>query len=262
MNDSYEQLIQDAKHDYHDYIIHPKEDYVGGKKVERPRWYDIGLAEDATEELNLWNYWQGVDVEDPKLMLVGQDWGCIDQESLCVANIKQIADDPHTKAQYFTGADKSRFDFDTDKNLIAIFEELTGHKLDKQRYDDLYFTNLCLGYRQDKSTGYWKQSWMSMDAKRCFPRLVKIKRPAVIVCLGQATSKTAYRALTGKTLSMPHGFNAYIDNQNGGVELFDYDNAKFIAMPHPGGMGTANRKRAKGSYWSLLDDWTFLKDVF
>lgn len=266
MTDSYTQLIKKAKGDYLDYRIHPET--VGRKRRGKivfelcPRWYDIGLGDGAVEELNLWNYWQGIGVEHPKLMLVGQDWGHIKPDRRYIENIRQIASDPDTEVQYLSDCGENSRDFDTDNNLRDIFQHHLDRKLFERRYPDLYFTNLCLGYRMDDTTGYWRQSWMTIDAHRYFRSLVEIKQPTVIVCLGHATSKTAYKALTGRTLKMPNGFYGYIDNQGDGLKLTDYCNARFFAVPHPGGMGKANRESAKGGNKSMVDDWAFLKTVF
>lgn len=35
--------------------------------------------------------------EQPKLMVVGQDWGCINQEDKCFENIREIASNPETE---------------------------------------------------------------------------------------------------------------------------------------------------------------------
>lgn len=162
MNEEYRTLIEDAKRDYtsRDEVIRRE----GKEDIPCPRWYDLGLDAPFAEELNLWNYWQGVGGQDhPTLMVVGQDWGKIDVDSPSFKNIQAIATDPRCKVQYLTGCKLDKLDFQTDRALIEIFRTHSVGKrnLMEERYPDLYFTNLCLGYRQDMSTGYWRQSWMS-----------------------------------------------------------------------------------------------------
>jgi len=256
MDTAYKELIQEAKKDYatRPLSLHTK----AGKEEPCPKWYDLGIDGDYTEELNLWNYWQGVGVDRPKLMLVGQDWGHVDTEDTSFENISIIAQDPATDTQYLSGISA----FQTDEKLIEIFDEHLDRDLRNERYSDLYFTNLCLGYRQDKSSGYWRQSWMTEDAGKYFKRLVDIKRPEVIVCLGRGTAETAFRALTGKKLKMGKGFYDFIESDENGLSLPECGGARFYAMAHPGGMGAANRKSKRGGGKSVIDDWAFLAEFF
>lgn len=44
------------------------------------------------EEHNLWTYWQGRGVRHPKIMVVGQDWGSIEQSKKYFQYIKEHPD--------------------------------------------------------------------------------------------------------------------------------------------------------------------------
>lgn len=259
MNEEYKSLIEKAKNDY------AKREKVlkqpGKRDILCPRWYDLGLKGSFVEELNLWNYWQGIGVDQPKLMVVGQDWGKIDVGSPLFKNIQAIAANPDGDTRYLSGYEFEDIDFQTDKELVNIFETHLGWDLINNRRKELYFTNLCLGYRQDNSTGDWRESWLSNDMGY-FSSLVEIKRPEAIVCLGRATSEKAYQALTGKKLEIPSRFNDFLDGESNGMTLPICGSPKFYAMAHPGGRGTFNRKRSKGDGWSVVDDWAFLRDLF
>lgn len=257
MDTAYKELIQEVKKDYE--IRLSTVQTKTGEEKRCPKWYDLGIDGEFTEELNLWNYWQGIGVDHPKLMLVGQDWGHVDTEDESFENIRAIAQDPATDTQYLSGISA----FQTDNALIKIFDTHLKEKRDlRKRHSDLYFTNLCLGYRQDKSSGYWRQSWMTEDADKYFKRLVDIKRPEVIVCLGRGTAETAFRALTGEKLKMSKGFYDFIESDENGLPLPECGGARFYAMAHPGGMGAANRKSKRGGGKFVIDDWAFLAEYF
>lgn len=114
------------------------------------------------------------------------------------------------------------------------------------------------------------------DDTEYFMRLVGIKRPKAIVCLGRAASEAAYKTLAGKRLEIPKGSTGFYDfiasKKNGRIiELcrsMTHDSAfeqterpRFYAMAHSGGMGAANRKSKRGGGKDVVDDWTFLSDL-
>ncbi|WP_165060734.1 hypothetical protein [Adlercreutzia sp. ZJ154] len=248
---SYEELVQTVKDDYQ----HRSMEKDSNGKLP-PKWHNLDLTSGNREEINLWTYWQGVGVTHPKLMVVGQDWGCMKGQNQTIKCIEAIACDNSTDTQYLDNRHlNDNRDFTTDNNLIKIFKDL-GRDIEHKRYSDLFFTNLCLGYRQDATSGYFKQKWMTEDAEKYFPALVKLMQPEAIVCLGEATAKTAYRVLEGKPLLMPEKFKGFLDNQTAeGIPLSS--GIKFFAMAHPGGMGRANRSRWGGD---IFKDWTILRN--
>ena len=82
----------------------------------------------------------------------------------------------------------------TDKNLIKLFNNL-GYDLHR-RYDELFFTNFCLGCRKDTETGMHRE-WMKKDSD-LFKRLYDILEPENIITMGMRTFECVYYALTGE----------------------------------------------------------------
>ena len=64
----------DKRKRYQELILKVKTDYDNRDREQsrsnvRLNWFD------SCQEINLWTYWQGRGNFDPKIMLVGQDWG-------------------------------------------------------------------------------------------------------------------------------------------------------------------------------------------
>lgn len=246
MFSNYEELVAAVADEYRS--------YEGGRL-----WHDPYFAEakdDPVElsEINLWTYWQGLGVRNPKLLLIGLDWGSLKTQSSAVENVKAIAkeDKDNRVTRYLDGSDPEHPGaFDTDWNLVKIFKDkdtFNRKGIDRESYDDLFFTNLYLGYRPEKSTGKVTTPWSKKDTEVFLPALVDILDPDYIVCLGQDVAKNVYESLTHSSLKGINRFNDYIDRQNieGPTRC---GTADFFAMPHPGYWGTRNRKG------DFLDDW-------
>ena len=57
------------------------------KKTEKDFFVNNSNYE-RLEEHNLWTYWQGRGVRHPKIMVVGQDWGSVEQSNKYFEYIK------------------------------------------------------------------------------------------------------------------------------------------------------------------------------
>ena len=150
---------------------------------------------EAGDQINLWTYWQGYQLEDidekgVDILLVGQDWGSPSKNLEIMDNIKRIqSGDP--EASYLP--DKLTR---TDQNLVELFEELGCHIMDKNPGKRLFFTNYSLGYRGDGSqTGGMTKGLLRQD-KTYFIKLVEVLKPKIIICLG----KMVYEVVTDKTV--------------------------------------------------------------
>lgn len=160
---------------------------------------------EACEEINLWTYWQGRGNYAPKYLLVGQDWGCADDDNgkRFIENIqamKRGQDVSHI-------GDKISW---TDRNLVALFEHLGYLDIGSVRYEDLFFTNLCLGYRSAGTSGNLKKNWLR-QAYPFFRRLVQILEPPTIICLGRDTFAGVLEALCLKKPKIKR-YNDFIES--------------------------------------------------
>ena len=223
-------------------------------------------GENICQEINLYTYWQGFGYakNTPKIkyLLVAQDWGnpFNDENKLVMERINKMNDGDKT-VNYF-GDEKV---YNTDKNLIELFEVLGYKNIKDNRYDDLFFTNFCLRYRSGKQAGGMTKKIMMNDAEE-FKRLCEILEPENILCLGKITAECAYEALTGDGTwkEIYGGFKNYNDFLENHAELtVNCGNsvARFFPLAHCGGMGTANRNRNRNlpkendPLYYQKDDW-------
>lgn len=220
---------------------------------------------DACKEINLWAYWQGRNhVDSTKLMLVGQDWGCAEEDKETVQNVLAINQ----------GRDVRYLDnikiCPTDQSLITLFDSIGYRDIAKIDYSDLFFTNLILGYRSHNCSGNFKAAWIN-DSKALFKELVKIIQPEVILCLGRLTAVGALKSLESPIppLLKAGKFNAFIESNENPIEV-RYGTGKTLylfAFAHCGQMGTLNRNRQEGittssSLNNQIKDWKRILNCF
>ncbi len=234
-----------------------RKDYLSRIPVKNSKGVYLTWAEDC-HEINLWTYWQGLGSYDAKIMLVGQDWGYIDQTSRVLNNIREINQGLRTDYSF----DETN---PTDNHLSELFSVI-NYDL-SQRCDDLFFTNFVLGYRSEGLSGNLMHVWIAEDAPY-FSRLVNIIEPKVIICLGKDTFRNVQYACTGK---MPRigKYNSFIESSQNPVTLplLSGKTVTSFAVAHCGTIGTMNRNRTavNGMIKSSLDlnlqkeDWKRIK---
>lgn len=239
-------------------------------------WAPYINGENICQEINLYTYWQGLSYAEktPKIkyLLVGQDWDNPFADSIDEKSKKLSAEKFVERIGKINGGDKNiryiDFDYDvysTDKNLIELFKVL-GYDILNHRYDELFFTNFCLGYLTE---GKVNETLMMHDAK-LFKKLCEILEPENILCLGQLTSECAYEALNGEGTWKKNysGFKSYSDFIENHAELSvncGKTAARFYPLAHCGGMGTANRNRnlpkQNDSLYYQKQDWKKIYEV-
>lgn len=196
-------------------------------------------------EVNLWNYWQGFGNTYVDIVVMGQDWGNPENNSQIMGNIKKIQSGDDS-AHYCGRYDSSKLSV-TDENLKALVGVLrtsdgeTFKEIDTRRYDGLFFTNYCLGYRSGQESGGMTHKIMEQD-DTFFIRLLKILKPKVVICLGKITYERAVSVLSGKSFRI-HNYN---DCLNTGKNVYQEGDSPFVfGMGHCGNFGT-NRNRVRG----------------
>ena len=234
--EEYDKLIEDVKASYQK----PPED-INSDGVYMT-WFD------DCREINLWTYWQGQGCLDPKIMLVGQDWGAID-DAQTISNVSNMNSGSEC------GCFGSKI-YDTDRNLNSLFESIGYHDIINNRYPDLFFTNLSLGYRSKGMSGNLKDTWLRHDYP-FFERLVMILDPEIIICLGKATFEGVLKALDIKEKPKIKRYNDFIASDLNPVRIEKNGHeVRIYGFAHCGAMGTLNRNNKKdGSLDKQIEDW-------
>ena len=268
---AYDKLVELVKEDYssRDHSI----------DIALNRLYVGACSYKDMKEINLWTYWQG-DL-NAKILVLGQDWGSFhtgkagrELDNRMLQNLKKM--DAGISSFYFDGIPK-KMRSTTDNNLIKLMKEL-GYDIENKRIEGLFFSNLCLGYRNEGYSGGFKQKWLTDDAKYLtgfdlggghIAGLLEIIRPLLVICLGKEVYKVTRNAL-GNPISEKELKDFYynLDKEEKGNEggnfvdcYFNGHKLRVYGVSHPGGMGIANRraKSVKEKGLSGLDlqlhDW-------
>lgn len=218
---------------------------------------------DWCDEINLWTYWQGRGVSSPRIMLIGQDWGCPDVElknriEKCKKQLLSPQEDK--KEYYFAENGASQIDFATDKNLVDLFRSVDDKYQDIStfRYDDLFFTNICLGYRNQGASGGYTTSWITEIERSVYPQLLRILKPKLIICLGRQTYESFLNVMNKKDKRKRTPYNDFIEANN--KNPFMIGEIPVFSFAHCGAMGTLNRNDKKDNSLSKqIEDWKYIK---
>lgn len=207
-------------------------------------------------EVNAWTYWQGVGVRNPKVLIVGQDWGSLNGSEKFFAAIDEIqADVSDCSVKYFKylpEVENGGGEFATDINLVKCLSFIGYEDALHVRYPDLFFTNLVPGYRKEsKSTGGFKAAWVTKQVKDDFRELVEVLNPKVIICLGKDTFKQVCQLYGKKGVLQRKNWNTYLSDQAVPVEIEDGGRTIYVfASAHPGYFGMKNRGQE-----NVYEDW-------
>lgn len=208
---------------------------------------------DVCNEINLWTYWQGgIDNLNAKILLVGQDWGCVNECN------EQTLDYMINKGRYPNKHYMDNNNNETDKNLCDLFEHI-GYDVRNNNPQDLFFTNFVLCYREKGLSGGFKQRWAN-NCSVYFVRLVKIVQPKIIVCLGRDVYYSVMRAF-GQKISSGR-YNDIIEKGEQVVIIDDFS-VHIFPMAHCGVMGINNRNKGASCNGLNLQmkDWEAIKNI-
>lgn len=228
------------------------------------------------EEHNLWTYWQGRDVRHPKIMVVGQDWGSVEQSKKYFEYIKNH---PEEKLVSYVQVKKDnpemkKSEFMTDRELQCFFNKHLGYTdICQNQHKDLYFTNLIPGFRNGtSSTGNSSdaQKEITEDVLTDFKQLLEILHPEFIICLGRIVSESIDRAYNGaeSIIARTSNFNAFLEKELYAdvpqpivLDLGNGNQTKMFILAHMGGLGRANRMRffrKNHIKRTVEDDWAIV----
>lgn len=238
---------------YSNLVSRVKQSYPSYEKTEETEGVRLYWCNDC-EEINLWTYWQGRENLTPKIILVGQDWGC-----------PWDTDYEPTMAQIRKANLKDEYNYlsnnpsPTDANLIMLFDAL-GYDITKP-CADLFFTNFVLGYRNHGLSGGYKKVWAEHDG--CyFKELANLLEPKVILCLSRSTFEGVLYSFDVKLSTRIKNYNTFIESPNNPIAVpLENGNTTYIfALAHCGTMGTLNRNSKKSADLSKqVEDWRRIK---
>ena len=232
-----------------------KDNYLSAKSSAEQ---ELVWESTCKKEINLWTYWQGMGVRHPKILVVGQDWGCPARYPKTIANIEAMN---HGDDWNYFVPDKA---FIADVHLAELFRELGYDDIIGTKYDDLFFTNLVLGYRTRKSSGNCKPEWIEKDLPFFF-RLVNILQPRVILCLGKDTYEGVLRAFGKDSPIKNDKYYQFIEKRIVSKIDIGYNRSALVfPLAHCGSFGTMNRNATDGRNSADLtaqkSDWRFVME--
>lgn len=151
-------------------------------ETEQLQWH--GLNDKKNPHINLWNYWQGSNFAQVKLMVLGFDWGSVNDDNQemkeCKRKIQILMNNRNDKTTKYYSCKYRK----TDYNLECFFKQCFHRDLRKTRYSDLYFSNLCLGYRKLSNIHIDDEIVLS-DIRDFMHDELSVINPQVILCLGE-----------------------------------------------------------------------------
>ncbi len=213
---------------------------VAKAQRERKKPYGYGRVQyvpcsiwENGNQINLWTYWQGFQLDDidergVDILLVGQDWGNPNRNPEVIEHIREIQTG-NREAKYISSISP------TDKTLKELFK-VFGDNVDITSINPgmrLFFTNYSLGYREGSESGGMTKTLMRMD-EELFNDLVVAVKPKIIICLGKIT----YEMVSGKVVK---GFVKKLKEGEPFRATFPHDNSiPVYGVAHCGSRGLSN----------------------
>nr|MBQ4454927.1 hypothetical protein [Clostridia bacterium] len=194
-------------------------------------------------QINLWTYWQGFQLDDidgkgVDILLVGQDWGNPERNKNVCKTIEEIQQGNLT-VNYISTASPTDI---TMKELFTVFGDVDITKRNPGMR--LFFTNYSLGYRSGSETGGMTKRLMRQD-EELFNDLVSAVKPKIIICLGKIT----YEMVSG---TVTKGFIKQLKAGKPFKASFPMiDTIPVYGVAHPGSRGLSN----VGGIDNMLKAW-------
>lgn len=241
--------------------------------------FDLEWCKELFQEINLWNFWQGKGKEKTEIMIVGQDFGNCDPKFL--KELFKRSGNAESASQFYIDEIKHGKS-PTDKNLIKLTNDSLGkeYSAGMAANKHLFFTNLCLGYRSvAKISGGNMSAYLRHDSIY-LKRLIGIKRPELIICLGADTYLAAITGLSDCYAQKDYeeyckkindDFWSLLDQKDNHRDFIteDYTFTVF-GVSHTGSNGMINRKRLSKKHrgsniksWELMtEDWKNIAEYY
>lgn len=238
-----------------------------GKEV-----FDFVWCNGLNDEINLWTYWQGAGVENPEVIIVGQDFGtCYDDENKAFYErcVNCRVENRENVSREYIRRIQSNKNNRTDNSLITLTEKGLG-----ERYsaaipcnDRLFMTNLCLGYRTGGSVSGGNITAYLKHDSAYIARLIEIKRPKAVICLGLNTYASLVSAFEDEQSVIIDIIENFWGQLDSGKNYRDINSEgisfRIYGVSHAGSNGAMNRKNNcsileksdRTGMNLMLDDW-------
>ena len=234
----YDNLVQRVKKKYE-------------KENELLQWHS--LPDNKNPQINLWTYWQGSNFENVKLMILGYDWGSINDGNRemeeCKRKLKALMKSRKDVSTKYYSCKYRR----TDHSIEDLFRKCFNRNIRKTHYQDLFFSNLCLGYRINSSIALNDELVLSdiidfMEDELC------IINPQSVFCLGEKVFQLFVEGIN------PDGDDITIESEIG-IKLIYQDITihekaiRIYSLPHCGIAGIKQMSIDRQlEYWKVARD--------
>lgn len=220
------------------------------------------------EEINLWTYWQGKNNLQAEILLLGQDWASAwepDSKGKLKEYVSRILNGKNGFSERYI-SEIMNDSSPTDKTLRKMMSRL-GEEYDPfiPDNDKLFFTNLCLGYRDRGASGGMDKKAIKHDVPY-IERLIAIVNPKIIICLGKDTYDSFVAGAKCKQEVKEKSF--YKKLTQGKCYAWYQNKIPVFGQAHTGTLGAMNRWRyntEKIEYHDgiceelLAHDWDIMK---
>jgi hypothetical protein len=208
--------------------------------------YHLG-KQPSQHHLSLWNYWQGCNFDDVKLMLLKLDWGSVNDPGTkmkeCLKKIRAINRKDYHAKYYICKYQR------VDIRLKELFDKCFERRLQDEHYSDLFFSTLCLGYRKNRATEL-PDALVEADIDEFLLEELSIIAPKVVCCLGAKVYGMFIEGLARQ------GIEAELQNVHeefaASLVYVDGHPIRVYMLPYCGGKLTDEDMDRQSKVWSLI----------
>lgn len=159
---------------------------------------------------------------------------------------------------------------------LMLVTDVAGNEFITEKNSRLFFTNLCLGYRNRGFSEGFKRKWITDDMKYfmsqenddLFSPLLDIIKPDNVLCLGLEVYNALRKGFKREILPGQSFYEQLDSGENWFEEPYKGEKIKVFGLAHPGNMGTANRytkctknKEGKNGKDLQKEDWNNVAEI-